>query len=178
MGAWLMLGGCAAESPVPHPSVPEDPDGFLVAAVSYFADSTDVPIAVLDTSFRPEMGLDPLLNPDSTHVYAGITDSSLVSVFMNEVRSGYQLPLPDRDDVIRVPPTTPGERIDHRALPDARALGLTRPAVSGDGSTALLEYVLNCNAVMRAICGHGGFLILERRGNAWVVVSDETRWIT
>ena len=123
-------------------------------------------------------GYSAQLEPDSTHVYAGIPDSALVSVFIHTIEPGYELPLPDRDDVMRTPPTTPGESIDYRSLPDARALGLTRPALSGDRSTAILEYVYNCTAVMRAICGHGGFLILERRDGAWVVVTDETRWIT
>ena len=178
VGALLILGGCTAEAPVASPSVPDDPTEILTAAISYFADRTDVPVAVLDTSFRVETAQDTLtFDPDSLHIYMDFPDSALMLTFIREVPSGYPLPLLDRDDVIRSPAFPRKARIDYSALLDARALGLTRPAVSADGSVAILEYVLNCNAVLRAICGSGGFLILELRDGSWYVVRDEDRWV-
>lgn len=177
VSACLVLGACSAPEPTARPHVPDDPSDILLTVVAYFADSTEVPIAVLDTSFRAEMGSDPLPNSDSLHVFIDVPDSALVATFIREVQSGFPIPIPDRADVIRSPSFPRDAPIDHSALPEGRALGLTRPAISGDGSTAILEYVLNCNAVFRGNCGRGGFLVLELREGSWVVVRDEDRWI-
>ena len=175
---WL-LAACSAPSDGPPPAfVPEDPDAILIAVTHYFADSTEAPIALADTSFRPFLTSDGRLNPDSVFAYYEFGDSALLATYFNDIRPGYPLPMLERDDVFRSGDSPRSEPVDYDTLPKGRFLGLMRPAVAADSSEAVMEYVLNCNSVLRGICGHGGILFLRRLGDTWVVVVDERTWVS